>query len=92
MLTEVKNMHNLRWANDALAITPSDTVRIEDANSNPVNAILFVGGSGNVTVITAYGTTVLFTGVTAGTVIPVEVSQVKATGTTATDIVGMFIS
>lgn len=54
-----------------------------------VSRALFVGGAGAVCVITANGETVTFTGVVAGTVLPMRVSRVKSTGTTATNIVAM---
>lgn len=68
-------------ASDAFAITPSDA-------TTQRAAALFVGGAGNVAVKTEDGTTLTFTGVTAGSILPVKVSQVLATGTTATTIAG----
>ncbi len=72
-------------AADGAAVTPSDSVPLAF-----VTLYLFVGGAGNVTVITAAGNTLTITGVTAGTLIPLRVSQVKATGTTATSIVALY--
>jgi hypothetical protein len=66
----------------AVAITPSDTV------AQSYRAI-YVGGVGNVTVVTAGGNTVTFTAPLVGTVLPVEVKQVLATNTTATLLVGL---
>lgn len=66
----------------AAAITPSDTT------AQTYRAI-YVGGAGNVTVITTGGNTVTFTAPPVGTIIPVEVSYVKATLTTATLLVGL---
>lgn len=54
----------------------------------PLRAV-FVGGLGNVTVVTPAGQTVTFTAVAAGTLLPVQCQQVKATLTTATLIVGL---
>ena len=51
---------------------------------------LFVGGAGNVNLVTAGGETVTFTGVTAGSVLPVRVARVKSTSTTATSIVALW--
>ena len=51
---------------------------------------LWVGGtSGTITAIMADGTTVLFSGVPTGTLLPIRVSRVKATGTAATLIVAI---
>jgi len=69
---------------DAVVIVPSDTVRLL------TNAVIYVGGGGNVTVTTAQGTKLAFTGVLGGGVIPVQVIQVWSTGTTATSMVGIY--
>jgi hypothetical protein len=75
-------------ATAALAVTPHDTNTVDYAS-------LYVGGAGNITLTTLHPTTgvatdVLFTGVPAGTILPVHCTRVKATGTTATSIVGML--
>jgi hypothetical protein len=70
---------------DAAAVTPSDGTDLTFVSKK-----LFVGGAGNLVVITAAGNTVTFTGVAAGTILPIRVSRVKATGTTATNIVAMY--
>jgi hypothetical protein len=52
---------------------------------------LFVGGAGNVTVRFVDGDdSVTFTGVPAGFILPVCVDKVYSTGTTATNITGMY--
>lgn len=66
----------------AKPITPSDTA------AQTYRAI-YVGGAGNVTVVTTGGDTVTFTAPPVGTILPVEVQLVKATGTTATLLVGL---
>lgn len=68
----------------AKVVTPSDTVEMT------INtAALYVGGTGNVALVTSGGDTVTFTAVPAGTILPVQVNKVLATGTTATLIVAM---
>lgn len=67
-------------AQDAAAITQSD----ESALPTPAKA-LWIGATGSVRVITLAGTTVTFTGVQAGTVLPISVRQVMDTGTDITD-------
>lgn len=86
----IYNMNLARWANAAIAITPANGAPITDANGNVIQPLLFVGGVGNVVVMTATGQSVTFTGVTAGTLLPVMVSQVQSTGTTATAIIGIY--
>lgn len=67
------------------AVTPSDTTVLSPTRG------LFIGGAGNVTVDFADGTTgVLLTAISVGTIHPVSVVKVKATGTTATAIVALF--
>lgn len=69
---------------DAASITPSDTINL------PQVSVVFVGVSGNVKVTTAQGSDVTFTGVNAGTVLPVQVRRVWSTGTTATSLTAIF--
>lgn len=68
-------------ATDAEAVTPHDT------NPNVFNA-LYVGTTGDVAVVTKEGTTVTFQNVPVG-ILPVAVTKVLSTGTTASDIVGL---
>ena len=53
-------------------------------------AVLYVGGAGDVAVVTAAGSEVTFSAVPAGSFMPIQVSQVKDTGTTATLMVAMW--
>ena len=52
--------------------------------------VLYVGGAGDVELITAGGDDLIFTGVLAGSFIPVQVTRVKATSTTATGIIALW--
>jgi len=72
------------YPEDAAAVTPSDSVDL------PQFSVIYVGGAGNVKVTTAQGSAVTFSGVNAGTVIPVRVRRVWSTGTTATLITAVF--
>ena len=70
-------------AQDAVAVTPSDS------GSHRFRA-LYIGGDGDVSVDTKGGSeSVVFVGVLAGTILPVEVVRVNSTDTTATNIVGL---
>lgn len=54
---------------------------------------VFVGADGNLTVLMISGTTVTFTGVKAGTVLPIRCTQIKTATTVAsptTNLVPMF--
>jgi len=69
----------------AAAVTPNTSTDLPRA---PARA-LYVGGAGNLEVDTAEGQTVTFTGVTAGSILPVSVKRVRATST-ATNIVALY--
>jgi hypothetical protein len=53
-------------------------------------AFLYVGGTGNVSVITIGGDTITFNGVPAGTTLPIQVLKLRAAGTTATLVNAMW--
>ncbi len=72
-------------AQDAFVITPSNTVDF----TTPVRGI-YVGGVGNITLVTLAGTVVLFTAVPAGTILPVACTRVNLTATTATLMIGLI--
>jgi hypothetical protein len=72
-------MNGRTFAN-AVAITKSDT------ESNAFGSI-YVGGAGNVTVVTEEGTTVTFTAPPVGTILPIRTQKVMA-ATTATLLIG----
>jgi hypothetical protein len=65
------------------AVTPSDSATI------PTTRALYIGGSGSVVVDDIVGT-VTYTGLSAGTILPIQVTRVRATGTTATSIVALY--
>ncbi|PHR59883.1 MAG: hypothetical protein COA47_08860 [Robiginitomaculum sp.] len=68
----------------AFAIVP------DDANDLPeVTRALFVGIGGDITVITKSGSEVLFSGLASGDILPVRTLRIKATGTSAGNIVGL---
>jgi hypothetical protein len=78
----------------AAAVTPSNTVDIpsvstQDGTGNN-GCVLYVGGFGDVRVLTAGGDDVTFVGINGGTFVPVQVLRVFATNTTATSIVAMW--
>ncbi len=72
-------------ASNASAITPHDTNKIDGT------AGIYVGGTGNLKVDMCGGDTgITFAGVPAGTILPIQVVKVYATGTSATNIVGLY--
>jgi hypothetical protein len=66
----------------AAAVTPTDGTFVDFRS-------LWVGGAGAVAVTMADGSAVTFAAVPAGSLLPVQVKEVKATGTTATLILGL---
>ena len=80
-------------AERAAAVTPSDTVNIPsvstaDGTGNN-GCVLYVGTAGDINVTTAGGDDITFTGVLAGSFIPVQVLKVWATGS-PTNIVALW--
>lgn len=51
---------------------------------------LYVGGAGNVSVVTIGGDIVTFFAVPVGTVLPIQVIRLRATGTTATNVLALW--
>ena len=73
-------------ASNAVAATPSDSVDFPFASRG-----LYIGGSGDVRVDMQHGAApVTFLGVMAVSILPIRVSRVYATGTTATGIVALY--
>lgn len=70
----------------AAAVTPNDNTDLTF-----VTRAVYVGGAGNITVNMADGTAgIVFSAVPVGTVLPIAVSRIKATGTTATLLVAIW--
>ena len=74
-----------RPAADAAAITKSNSTTYENIRG------VYVGGAGNVAVkFPGNNTAVTFTGVAAGSILPIQPVQIMSTNTTATDIVALY--
>lgn len=73
-------------AQSLVPVTPSDTVLL------PAGSVaLYVGQSGNLRVLPAVGDTpVVLSEVQGGSVLPIKVRRVDATGTTASGIVALY--
>ena len=67
-------------------VTPSDST---DLSLGTCRAI-YVGGDGNISIVDGAGTTVVFTGLTANSILPVQTARINATGTTATSIIALY--
>lgn len=76
---------NPNAAEYAEAVTPSDSAALIATRG------LWIGAAGNVTVdMVGDGLPVLFSGINAGTLLPIRVVRVRATGTTATLITALY--
>lgn len=73
-----------RGFSTVFAITPHDT-----NDTTAVTEQIYVGGTGNITFTPADGgADVLLSAIPVGTQLPIKTTRVKATGTTATLLVG----
>jgi len=72
------------------AVTPNDSADLALGTCRA----LYVGAAGDISIddLTgeAAGESVVFVGVTAGSILPVQTARVNATGTTATSIVALY--
>ncbi len=80
---------------NAFAITKSDATvfppnAAQSSTRVQVTRALWVGGAGDLNVTMISGDAALFSGVPAGTILPIQVKQVLATNTTATLILGLY--
>lgn len=71
-------------ATDAFVITPNNGSDL----AKPARAI-YVGTGGSLAVTTVAGNTATFVSVPSGTILPIWVCRVSATGTTASNLLGM---
>jgi hypothetical protein len=72
-------------ATGAFAVTPSDSVDFAVTARS-----LYVGGAGDVTLVTMNGEVVTYYNVPVGSIIPQFCTRVNATATDATYITGMY--
>ena len=74
---------------EGYAVTPSDTVGLDNGTVVIYARALYIGVTGDVEVTLISGTKFLFKAVPAGTILHAVTVQVWATGTTATNIVAL---
>tara|TARA_Y100000385_G_scaffold48784_1_gene45252 strand:+ start:4071 stop:4325 length:255 start_codon:yes stop_codon:yes gene_type:complete len=74
----------------AAAVTPSDTADILHVETGDVQpCVLYIGVAGDIKVTTAGNNDITFKNVPVG-FLPVQVKQVFATGTTASEIIALW--
>lgn len=71
---------------DARPVTPNDTTPLVGGGCRA----FYIGGAGDLSIITLSGNVATFTGVLAGTVLPVGGTHVRLTLTTATNILALW--
>ena len=71
-------------ARRAAAVTLSDSAILENTRA------LYIGGAGNLKVTMVEGGDVTFSGLNAGTILPIQVTKAYSTGSTATNIVALY--
>lgn len=69
----------------AFDVTPNDSADLAIATRG-----VYVGVTGNLKVTTVRGSTVTFVGLAAGIIHPIRVERIWSTGTTATNIIGVY--
>ena len=77
----------------AKAITPHATNPLTDYNGRNADQYVYVGVAGDVAVVPSGNTDaqpVTFTGLTAGSFVPVKCRKVLVAGTTATSLIGIY--
>lgn len=72
-------------ADDFIAVTPSDSTDLAF-----VARAIYVGGTGNLTVISPTGQSTLFANIAEGMIHPIRCNRIMATGTTATGLVAIW--
>ncbi|AVF05061.1 MULTISPECIES: spike base protein, RCAP_Rcc01079 family [Devosia] len=71
-------------ATHGFAITPNDATDLSE-----ITRAIYVGSSGALAVTFVSGAELVLPNVPAGSLLPLRLQRVRATGTTATDIVGL---
>lgn len=72
-------------ASHAFGVTPHNTNELIHQTRG-----IYIGGAGNVTLVTVDGDTVTFVGMATGIIHPIRAKIIKASGTSATSIVGVW--
>ena len=89
---QIKTADEVRvFAHDAKSVTPSDTADLDNVDSR--GACIYVGDvsvGADIKVTMESGSEVTFKGVTAGSFLPILVTRVHQTGTTAAEILALY--
>jgi hypothetical protein len=72
-------------AKNAATVTPNDGADLPNASR-----ALYIGSTGNIKVDMVGGQTVTFSGLPTGMMLPIRVTRVYSTGTTASSIIALY--
>lgn len=76
--------------NNVMAPARTASAVVTDTPFGAVSRAIYVGGTGAVSAVMSDGSTVVFSGVQAGTILPIRAIEVNTSGTDATDMVALF--
>lgn len=85
--------HAIRPGNSGIQASPIFGVITPNDNTDLpyITRGVYVGVTGDVSVVAAgNGATVVFAGVAGGTILPIQVTRIRATGTTSTSVVALY--
>ncbi len=88
MLTgnQALNAANTAPAMSAAAVTPNDSADIPTG----ICRALYIGVGGTVVLDTSNATSLTFVGLQSGTILPLNIKRVRATSTTATNLMALY--
>lgn len=79
-----------RTADATVSAFDAEAVTLSDSALLPRTRALYVGTGGNLKVTTAYGTDVTFANAPSGSILPLQVTKVWSTGTTAANVLALY--
>lgn len=77
-------------ANATVSAHGAEAATLDDNAEIPVTRGLYIGTGGDISVTMADGQTLTFVSVPTGTILPIQVSKIRSTGTTADWIVALY--
>jgi hypothetical protein len=94
---------SFRHANNTVSAHGSVVITASDTTDLPTTRAIYVGGTGDIAIVmpdhnlalgasaaAAQAVDVVFSNVSAGTILPVQAVRVLSTGTTATNLVALY--
>jgi len=91
LLKEIKDALTPLQAERWSAVTPSDTDEISlDGQPTGVPSRLYIGTGGSLTIENKHGDVETFVNIPNGSLLPISVLKVRATGTDASDIIALW--